>query len=49
MRALLGIDIARCPCCSEELHREVLRPPLCSSSDSRLPPRPAHVPPWDTS
>jgi hypothetical protein len=42
MRVLLGIDIARCPSCGEELHREILRP-------SRLPPRAQHIPPWDTS
>ena len=49
MRALLGIDIARCPCCGEQLQRDVLRPSLCSSADPCLPPRPAHIPPWDTS
>jgi hypothetical protein len=49
MRVLLGIDMTRCPCCGEPLHCEVLRPPLGSSPDPRLPPRPAHAPPWDTS
>jgi len=49
MRALLGIDITRCPCCGEKLRRDVLRPSLCSSADPCLPPRPAHIPPWDTS
>ena len=49
MRVLLGIDITCCPCCGEELQREVLPPSLCSSADPRLPHPPAHIPPWDTS
>jgi hypothetical protein len=49
MRVLLGIEITRCPCCGEQLQRDVLRPSPRSSADSCLPPRPAHIPPWDTS
>ena len=49
MRVLLGIDITRCPHCGEQLHHQVLRPPLRWPPDPPLPFRAGHVPPWDTS
>jgi hypothetical protein len=48
MRLLLGIDITRCPCCGEQLYREILRPSLCRPPDRPLPPRSGHIPPCDT-
>ena len=49
MRMLLGIDITRCPCCGDQLQREVLPRSLASPPDACLP-RPGHaLPPPDTS
>jgi hypothetical protein len=37
MRVLLGIDIASCPCCGAQLHREVLPPLRDSPAEACLP------------
>jgi uncharacterized protein (UPF0212 family) len=49
IRVLLGIDITRCPCCGEELHRESLNVPRCLPQNTSLSTYPRNLPPWDTS
>lgn len=48
MRVLLGIDITRCPCCGEQLHRDRLPPCLPSPTDA-CRSRPNSPPLCDTS
>jgi hypothetical protein len=44
MRVLLGIDINRCPCCGEQLHRELLPRPFGSPRDACILPQPERPP-----
>ncbi len=48
MHVLVGIDITRCPCCGEELRREVLPKPSSSPTIAALPSSRSRSPPWET-
>lgn len=49
MRALLGIDIARCPGCGGQLHRELLPRSVRSPTDRCVAPQPQRIPLCDSS
>jgi hypothetical protein len=49
MRDLLGVDIASCPCCGGQLHRELLPRSVSSPADPRVAHQPQRSPLCDSS
>jgi hypothetical protein len=49
LRAVLGIDLARCPCCGDGLQREALRPPALPLAMPVNWSAPSQIKPWNTS